>query len=273
MKLRWAILIAVAVFAAVLAAVYFAPGHADEKPHGLGSAVEWQRMANPGGLSQAHGFLSHNCNACHTPLKGVEAANCIACHANNESVLQRQPTSFHADIGSCRECHAEHQGRHARITGMNHDALASVGLRQLSQSASPDDEGGVMAARLKHWLDDAPSAQPAALLNPHLSPRELTLRCATCHQNDDRHFGLFGNDCSACHETARWNIPEFRHPSARSMDCAQCHQAPPSHYMGHFNMISMTVAGQPHARVDQCFLCHQTTSWNDIKRVGWYKHH
>jgi hypothetical protein len=38
-------------------------------------------------------------------------------------------------------------------------------------------------------------------------------------------------------------------------------------------MISMTVAGQPHARVEQCFLCHQTTAWNDIKRVGWYKHH
>jgi hypothetical protein len=57
------------------------------------------------------------------------------------------------------------------------------------------------------------------------------------------------------------------------MDCAQCHQAPPSHYMEHFRMISVMVAGQPHARVEQCFLCHQTTAWNDIKNVGWYKHH
>ena len=33
------------------------------------------------------------------------------------------------------------------------------------------------------------------------------------------------------------------------------------------------LAGQAHARVDQCFLCHQTTAWPDIPRVGWYKHH
>ncbi len=26
-------------------------------------------------------------------------------------------------------------------------------------------------------------------------------------------------------------------------------------------------------RVDQCYRCHQTTSWNDIKGVGFYKHH
>jgi hypothetical protein len=71
----------------------------------------------------------------------------------------------------------------------------------------------------------------------------------------------------------QWAIPEFRHPSPRSTDCAQCHQAPPSHYMEHFHMVSMKVAGKPHARVDQCYQCHQTTAWNDVKGVGWYKHH
>jgi hypothetical protein len=273
MKLRWAILIAIGVFAALAAAVYLAPGHGTERPHGFGSKVEWQRMANPGALSQAHAFLDHNCNACHTPNKGVEAASCIVCHANDETVLQRQPTAFHADIGSCRECHGEHQGRASQITRMDHDALAKIGLRQLGGSATPDNEMTATAASLKHWIQHSSSVRPSALVNPHLSARELTLSCASCHQNDDRHFGLFGNDCSACHQSARWNLPEFRHPSASSMDCAQCHQAPPSHYMGHFKMISMTVAGQPHARVDQCFLCHQTTSWPDIKRVGWYKHH
>jgi len=273
MKLRWAILIAIAVFAALAAAVYFAPGHGAERPHGLGSKVEWQRMANPGELSQAHAFLDHNCNACHTPVKGVEAANCIVCHANEESVLQRQPTAFHADIGSCRECHGEHQGRASRITGMKHDDLAKIGLKQLAASSIPDDEAAATAASLNRWIQQSTSRLPPALVNPHLSARELTLNCASCHRNDDRHFGLFGNDCSACHQTTRWNLPEFRHPPASSMDCAQCHQAPPSHYMEHFRMISMAVAGQPHARVDQCFVCHQTTSWNDIKRVGWYKHH
>lgn len=43
--------------------------------------------------------------------------------------------------------------------------------------------------------------------------------------------------------------------------------------MGHFHMVSMKVAGKPHADVSQCHLCHQTTVRNDIKGVGWYKHH
>ncbi len=113
----------------------------------------------------------------------------------------------------------------------------------------------------------------ARLDQPHLSTSEMMLDCASCHQNDDRHFELFGNDCASCHATTAWTLPEFRHPSSASMDCAQCHQAPPSHYMGHFNMISKKVAGQPHATVEQCYKCHQTTSWPDIKGVGWYKHH
>jgi len=43
--------------------------------------------------------------------------------------------------------------------------------------------------------------------------------------------------------------------------------------MMHFKMISARVAGKPHARISQCFQCHQTTSWNDILGTGWYKHH
>ncbi|HAW32108.1 MAG TPA: hypothetical protein DCY03_29055, partial [Planctomycetaceae bacterium] len=107
----------------------------------------------------------------------------------------------------------------------------------------------------------------------NITPDEVALNCATCHSNDDRHFQLFGQDCAQCHSTDKWMIAEFRHPSPNSMDCAQCHQAPPSHYMMHFKMISARVAGRPHARVDQCFQCHQTTSWNDILGSGWYKHH
>jgi hypothetical protein len=43
--------------------------------------------------------------------------------------------------------------------------------------------------------------------------------------------------------------------------------------MEHFKMVSMRVAGQEHAQVNQCYLCHRTNSFNDIKDVGWYKHH
>lgn len=121
---------------------------------------------------------------------------------------------------------------------MDHDALLRIGRRQLG--------------------DGAPEGR---------------LDCAACHGTKDHHQGLFGRDCGQCHATEKWTIPEFRHPSPRSTDCGQCHQAPPSHYMGHFHMISARVAGKPHAKVRECHLYHQTTAWNDIKGVGWYKHH
>ena len=46
--------------------------------------------------------------------------------------------------------------------------------------------------------------------------------------------------------------------------------------MEHFKMVSMTVAKVEHADASQRFRCPQTpppNAWNDIKGVGWYKHH
>ncbi len=273
MKLTSAILIAVMVFTALAAGIYFAPSHGEMGPRGLDGIVEWQRMANPGELSQAHAFLNHNCKACHTPVSGVEASKCIVCHANDEDILNRQPTAFHADIGSCQDCHLEHRGRHATMSEMDHEALAKLGRDQLEKKSGTDSEAAAVLAWIRQVATDSENPAPSALVHPDLSSHERTLNCAACHQNDDRHLGLFGHDCSACHEATRWTLPEFLHPSTRSKDCAQCHQAPPSHYMMHFNMISKRVAGVEHADVSQCFLCHQTTSWNDIKGAGFYKHH
>ncbi len=239
----------------------------------LGDAVTWQRQASPGRLSAAHGFLENNCAACHTSVKGPDAAKCIACHASNESILQRQPTAFHADIGSCRECHLEHRGAARRPTDMDHAAVAKIGLRHLKGSEQAAGDGDSQRKQLLAWIDRNGTAARLPSLQPEITPYEAVLNCATCHANQDRHFKLFGQDCAQCHSTSKWTIPEFRHPSPRSTDCAQCHQAPPSHYMGHFHMVSMKVAGKPHAEVSQCYLCHQTTSWNDIRGVGWYKHH
>lgn len=236
-------------------------------------SVTWQRMTEPGALSAAHAHLENNCAACHTSVKGVEPSNCIVCHANNESLLQRQPTSFHASISSCQECHLEHRGRGQRPTNMEHTALTRIGLRQLKSNIPPDSEGRQLADQLADWVSKSQLNSDGSPPHAHITSEESVLNCASCHSIDDHHFKLFGQDCAQCHATDRWTIPEFRHPSATSMDCAQCHQAPPSHYMMHFKMISARVAGKPHARVDQCFECHQTTSWNDILGTGWYKHH
>ncbi len=227
----------------------------------------WQSQVIPGKLSAAHAQLETNCAACHTAVQGVDEAKCIACHANNESLLQRQPTAFHANISNCAACHIEHQGINANLRVMNHEALAQIGINIMP-------EGTDVASR---------SNNPLLPENHSLvSWLEARLDCASCHSTKDKHFGLFGQNCASCHATTEWTIPAFQHPSPRSTSCAQCHQAPPSHYMMHFEMVDKKVAAQDNAQgggccenvqVQQCYVCHQTTSWNDIKGVGFYKHH
>lgn len=257
---RWVVL-ALAAGAALAVALVLRGG---------GSTIDvplFQRHVSPGRLSAAHASLETNCAACHTPVRSAEAAKCVACHANNTALLQRQPTAFHASIGTCSACHAEHRGRTARPVTMDHIVLASIGLETVRREIeNPSNR------RLLAWLRQH-EASATESTHPRVTSTEAALHCATCHATKDRHQKLFGEDCASCHGTASWTIADFQHPSPRSTDCVQCHRAPPSHYMMHFQMVSQAVARVPDARVDQCFRCHQTTSWNDIKGVGWYKHH
>lgn len=247
-------IILITLISAVAAFVYFTGGDIvkDKK-------VSWQAGVMPGKLSAAHAQLESNCNTCHTPVKGIDEAKCISCHATNEALLQRQPTAFHATINNCASCHAEHQGGNANLRVMNHEALAKIG-EKISGNSKAATDAHKMMMQGEH---------------PLVSALEAKLDCASCHSTKDKHQGLFGQNCASCHATTQWTIPEFQHPSVLSIDCNQCHQAPPSHYMMHFEMVSKKVAKQENKNVlvTQCFTCHQTTSWNDIKGVGFYDHH
>lgn len=228
----------------------------------------WQQQVSPGPLSPPHAWLEMNCAACHTPMRSAEAAKCIGCHANNTALLERLPTAFHAEIGTCSVCHLEHQGTSVRPVTMDHVALADIGLKVVGRSLD-----NASNRRLLAWVRQDESSVGNDPIHPRVTSREAALDCAACHGTKDRHRTLFGQDCAACHATGSWRISEFRHPSIRSVDCVQCHQAPPSHSMMHFQMVLQSVARQHGARVEECFACHQTTSWNDIRQVGWYKHH
>lgn len=245
----------------------------------LGKVAVWQRQASPGQLSAAHAFLENNCAACHTPVKGVEAANCIVCHANNEDLLALQPSAFHANIQSCSECHLEHQGVNRRPTWMDHVALARIGLRELGAD-STDGEKRQTRDQLVTWIRQHDASANARAAHPEITATEMTLDCASCHSNKDPHFKFLGQKCAECHGTTKWTITSFLHPSPRSTSCAQCHQAPPSHYMMHFEMVDKKIAAQGQGngccegvQVNQCYRCHQIDSWNNIKGFGWYKHH
>lgn len=267
-KMRARPLIVVAlVLAAIVAVVVLLRGFPQ-----LRAAAFWQSQASPGGLSAGHAFLEQDCAQCHTSIRGAEPAKCIVCHANNLALLKRQPTSFHANVPACADCHREHAGTYPVRTVMDHRALAAIGQRRTELPAEAG-ESPSFYWRFRTWLRRVNSPMKGGVENPHLTPGEMTLDCRNCHATRDVHVGLFGRDCAQCHATVQWTLPEFRHPSPRSLDCVQCHLAPPSHYMEHFRMISMRIAGEHSARVEQCYLCHQTTAWNDIRSVGYYKHH
>lgn len=247
-------LIAVAVVAGLttIAALYRS---------GSASVPAWTKSFQPGPLSIKHAFLTDKCEACHTPTQGVEAKSCIACHATAAADLAKQSTAFHATVQDCGGCHVEHQGA-GRPTRIDHAALLRIGSHAAVGAAGHPAVPAEMIKEIADFLDVATSRSA-----------ENALDCASCHSYRDPHRELFGRECRGCHETTTWRIAGFLHPSPTSKECAQCHQAPPSHYMEHFKMVSMKVAGQEHAQVNQCGLCHRTDSFNDIKDVGWYKHH
>ena len=222
----------------------------------------WTDAVLPGPLSEKHAFLSNKCETCHTPTKGVEATACIACHTTAASALGKESTAFHATSKECRGCHLEHAGG-VRPTKMDHSELLRIGAYSRTPSASARAITEQMAADLRKFLG----------LRKSDEPEKAGLDCANCHSNREPHRGLFGRDCGSCHGVESWKMAQFLHPSPTSKDCAQCHQAPPSHYMEHFVMMDQMITGQEHATVNQCFLCHRTDSFNDIKDIGWYKHH
>lgn len=222
----------------------------------------WTDAVLPGPLSEKHAFLSDRCESCHTPTKGVEAAACVACHTTAAADLGKQATAFHATSKECRGCHLEHAGG-VRPTRMDHAALLRIGAFPHEANTSARAITGQMVADLKKFLR-VPNSDEA---------EKASLDCVSCHSNREPHRGLFGRECASCHALDTWRIAKFLHPSPTSKECAQCHQAPPSHYMHHFVMMDQMITGQHHARVNQCFLCHRTDSFNDIKDIGWFKHH
>jgi hypothetical protein len=254
--LLWLALIIAVVIAFSLAVV-----------HSTRASATLQQFVSPGPLSPKHAYLADQCTSCHESTVGVTVAKCTACHANSERLLGRQPTAFHASIQACGACHIEHQHESIRPPRMDHVELAKVGARTLAHAARNDADSAATLQSLEIWFRIRSPDQ----LDP-ISVREA-LNCAGCHDRRDPHVKRFGSDCGQCHALESWAVSGYQHPSAESKQCVQCHVAPPSHFMEHFSMISQKVAGKEHARVDECFECHNTTSWNDIFGVGFYKHH
>ena len=240
--MRRAGLLYAAFVAAALIAVVGIPWLVHSR--GSESVAGWPGLVSPGPLSPAHQMLEGKCSSCHTPHKGVEAKNCLTCHAGADFADQ-QSARFHASATQCTSCHVEHDGGKS-IVKMDHAVL-------------------LMHQRWARAADERRRS-------PASSDPMKVLDCASCHSNRDPHAGLFGKTCNTCHSVESWSIKEFRHPVSSNRECSQCHKPPPSHLMEHFRMVSQAQA-RKQARVDQCYACHTTDSWNNIRGKGFYDHH
>ena len=225
----------------------------------------WSSLAIPGQLSAAHAFLEQQCESCHTPNVGIKAASCITCHAPDALALAKPATAFHATIQECRGCHIEHQGRDVRPKKIDHSVLVTVALQATPTRTTSRQPAASGIDALLRSLGSARGHGPTA--------EGEVLDCASCHSFRDKHQAMFGQQCADCHATETWKVASFLHPSPKSQDCNQCHQAPRTHFMMHFTMMDQRITGQRSARVEQCYLCHQTDSFNDIKGVGLFKMH
>jgi hypothetical protein len=222
---------------------------------GSASIPGWQETFQPGPLSEGHAFLKGKCEACHTPARGVEAQTCIKCHANAAADLAKQPTAFHATVQDCRGCHSEHQAA-GRPTRMDHASLVRIGSHLTSGAAGHAGAARQMVKDMADFL--GVSVSPGA--------ERSALNCFSCHSNQDPHQELFGRNCASCHDTETWRVASFLHPSPASKICAQCHQAPPSHFTEHFAAGSM--GGHGSTQVNQCYQCHKTNSFKDRKEAA-----
>lgn len=225
----------------------------------------WRTAVGPGPLSTAHAFLGSQCESCHTPNKGIAAASCLTCHATDMPVLARQSTAFHATVQECRGCHVEHQGANVRPTRIDHSMLTQVGIRASSPMSGPPLATTSDAIAIRRFL--------AGVTGDRMPTDAQALDCRSCHAFRDIHQTFFGRECADCHGVDTWKIAGYLHPSPRSEECAQCHNPPPSHRMMHFAMMDQGITGQRGARVEQCYACHLTDAWNEIKGVGWFKMH
>lgn len=252
MKRRWLVYVCVILVSVVAGAWLMVPLESE----GTTAASPWRHIVLPGSLSESHAFLEDRCESCHAPLRGPAPQACVGCHATNSMLLANPTTVFHYVIGECATCHQEHRGRAQRPINMRH-----AGLLELAEPSASD------------WTRRIGFRWP--LLGTVLDGSEAhalkQLNCLSCHATQDRHRGTFGTACANCHTLTEWTLPEFRHPSPRSTDCGQCHVPPQTHFMGHVQMELMMRGGN--ARVEQCFLCHRTSSWNDLLGVGWIDMH
>jgi len=228
---------------------------------GGAAAASIESLVMPGEVISGHAELEQECSNCHDMFnQGAQQQLCLDCHEPVALDLEAG-VGFHGRIPSaaadsetisCTQCHSEHQGRNADITGLQPD---------LFDHSQTDFEltGGhvVQACNSCHQ-----SAERYA---------EATQDCVGCHEADDVHAGNLDTACSDCHQTDEWRAASFDHDttefellgSHQDAECLGCHrsqlfEAPAESTCASCHRLDDVHGGE---RGTSCGDCHGSTTW------------
>ncbi|RMH15713.1 MAG: cytochrome C [Gammaproteobacteria bacterium] len=186
------------------------------------------------------------CDACHRGVIKTEklGKNCYFCHKQDD-VHKKQEGK------QCENCHSEYGWK--KKVELDHDQTRFPLMGQHS----------ILACESCHEDNQY---------------KDLSIRCISCHLEDDVHKKGMGEKCALCHTPNDWRIWRFDHnrntdfvidgkhkdldckachlPKARTMKipqkCRSCHRADDIHH-GSFGR--------------SCGKCHTTKSFSDIKEL------
>ena len=219
-------------------------------------AIDWKRMVMPGPLAASHAKFEKDCGSCHQAFEGgAQRALCLACHEEVADDLERE-VGFHsrsdlAGTGQCRNCHPDHLGRDADISGLS--------------EATFDHALTDYPLRGRHAAVSCGGCHPA-----DKSRRETPTACIDCHREDDAHDGALSQDCAECHDEIAWRKTRFDHDKTKypltgahqKADCNGCHVA--ARYKGTpQDCVSCHAIDDAHAGRfgTDCAECHKTDAW------------
>jgi hypothetical protein len=220
-----------------------------------------ETLVMPGKVIQGHAKYERDCKNCHEPFnKAGQTKLCADCHKDVASDIDKS-TGYHgkeARDKPCRECHAEHLGREAKIA-------------EFDQKKFDHDKTDYP---LKDSHANAAKVKCVACHKSGKKYRDASSRCYDCHKKDDVHKGQLGKECQDCHAETRWKKVSFDHSKTRfpllgkhaDVKCKACHakgkyKGVPRDCYGCHKKDDVHKGSQGPA----CEKCHDEKSWKHTK--------
>jgi hypothetical protein len=215
-----------------------------------------ETLVMPGKVIQGHADIEAQCRKCHLPFKKQEQdALCIDCHKEvGRDRAARTGFHGHATDKSCRECHAEHKGRAARVVVLDQDRFDHTRTDFLLRGRHGNVKCRDCHAEGKKY-------------------REAAHECNGCHKKDDVHRGKLGTDCTNCHNETLWKEVRFDHDKTRfkltgkhvQPKCAACHRDQKFKDMPR-ECVGCHRKDDTHkgALGANCGNCHSDRGWKDV---------